>query len=252
MPTETKLPKPRVADQPVPVNIPIPVKAVSLLTPAPIVPRPPVKTNVFSTGSSAPVSIKRAPQQVQTGGFGDPQGVPAHDAQNKPANIARLGSFDLPPGAGAGNGTAGAHGVSGVVASSGFGNGSAPRGTAVPNESAVRSAGFGSSQAQPTSPVAPQRAVSAEPKVIPAEILFKPTPIYTDEARKLHVEGEVLLEVVFQASGAIRVERVVRGLGHGLDESAIHSAVQIRFKPAVRDGQPSDSTGILHIMFHLA
>lgn len=255
VPTEAKLPKPSLTAQPVPVNVPIPVNAVSLLNPVPIVPKPPVKTNVFSSGSSAPVSIKRAPEQVQTGGFGDSNGAPELNAQNKPVNIAHLGSFDLPPGAGAGNGTGGAQGVSGVVASSGFGNGNASPGSPAPNESTVRSAGFGSaSGAQPTpaSHAGRQPPASPESTVIPAEILFKPTPIYTDEARKLHVEGEVLLEVVFQASGAIRVKRVVRGLGHGLDEAAIHSAVQIRFKPAVRDGQPSDSIGILHIVFHLA
>ena len=48
-------------------------------------------------------------------------------------------------------------------------------------------------------------------QVVPAEITFKPTPVYTEEARKLHIEGEVLLEVVFEASGKLRVQRVIRG-----------------------------------------
>ena len=34
-----------------------------------------------------------------------------------------------------------------------------------------------------------------------AEILLKPRPAYTDEARRLRIEGEVLLEVQFGASG---------------------------------------------------
>jgi TonB family protein len=87
---------------------------------------------------------------------------------------------------------------------------------------------------------------------VPAEILSKPTPAYTDEARRLRVEGEVLLEVVLEASGRVHVVRVVRGLGHGLDESAVRAAEQISFKPALRDGQPSDSTAVLHIIFQLA
>jgi len=48
------------------------------------------------------------------------------------------------------------------------------------------------------------------------------------------------------------VIRVVRGLGHGLDDNAIKAAQQIRFKPALKDGQPSDSTVVLHIIFQLA
>jgi len=68
----------------------------------------------------------------------------------------------------------------------------------------------------------------------------------------MRVEGEVLLEVVLEASGRVHVVRIVRGLGHGLDESAVRAAEQISFKPALRDGQPSDSTAVLHIIFQLA
>jgi TonB family protein len=86
----------------------------------------------------------------------------------------------------------------------------------------------------------------------PVEITFKPNPIYTQEARDLKLEGEVLLEVEFEAGGQLHVKRVVRGLGHGLDEAAIVAANKIRFKPATRDGQTVDSTAILHVVFQLA
>ena len=46
--------------------------------------------------------------------------------------------------------------------------------------------------------------------------------------------------------------RVVRGLGAGLDEAAVRAAEQIPFKPALRNGQPADSTAVLHIVFQLA
>ncbi len=228
-------------------------KLIKLPQATPPIPREPVKTNAFSTGSSEPATMDRAPHKVQTGGFGDPNGVSGHDdSRNRPVNIARLGSFDLPTGSGHGNGTGGTHGASGVVASSGFGNGTATGNrTGRPNAPAVQQAGFGGGEPA-RNQVSAQRATSVTPSLIPAEILFKPTPAYTAEARKLRIEGEVLLEVVFEASGAIRVMRVVSGLGHGLDESAIQAAEQIRFKPALRDGQPSDSTGILHIVFQLA
>jgi TonB family protein len=84
------------------------------------------------------------------------------------------------------------------------------------------------------------------------EILSKPLPAYTEEARRQRVEGEVLLEVMFAASGQVRVLGTVRGLGHGLDESAIAAAEAISFRPAERAGIAADSTAIVHIVFQLA
>jgi TonB family protein len=61
-----------------------------------------------------------------------------------------------------------------------------------------------------------------------------------------------LLEVMFGANGQLHVNRVVRGLGHGLDEAAMAAANRMRFKPAMRTGQPVDSTAIVHVVFQLA
>ena len=49
----------------------------------------------------------------------------------------------------------------------------------------------------------------------PVEIMFKPRPAYTEEARRVQIEGEVLLEMLFSASGEVRFVRLVRGLGRG-------------------------------------
>ena len=220
----------------------------------PVMPRQLVRTNVFSTGSSATPTMAADPQKVQTGGLGDPNGVPARDNPGHAVTIAKLGSFDKPSGPGEGNGTGGAKGVRGVVASAGFGNGvatgdnsgrlSASRGT-------VRQGGFGDADVVTPSP---SKSKAPEPlsKTVPAEITFKPRPVYTEEGRRLKIEGEVLLEVVFSATGQIHIQRVVQGLGHGLDESAIRAAEKIQFKPALKDGQPSDFPAVLHIVFQLA
>jgi TonB family protein len=68
----------------------------------------------------------------------------------------------------------------------------------------------------------------------------------------LGIEGEVLVEVIFLASGQVRAVRVTKGLGHGLDEAALHAAEQIRFKPALQEGQAVDFPAIAHIIFQLA
>ena len=219
----------------------------------PQIPRPPVKTNVFSTGSSATPTMAAAPQKVQTGGFGDPNGVPASDNHGRPVTIAQAGSFDLPSGPGYGNGTGGSHGARGAVVSTDFGSGVATgdsSGTVSASRAAVRQGSFGDTDVVAAQP----KAKSAEPaiKTLPAEITFKPRPVYPEEGRQLKIEGEVLLDVVFSATGQIRIVKVVRGLGHGLDESAVRAAEKIRFKPALRDGHPADSEAVLHIVFQLA
>jgi TonB family protein len=221
-------------------------------TPAPVIPKQIVRTNVFSTGSSAPQTIEKAPEKVQTGGFGDPNGVPARTTQTRAVNIAQSGGFDMPSGPGSGNGTGGANGVRGVVASTGFGSGVATGNARSSGQAAVHQAGFGDADVAAPPTVQSRPAAQAAARIIPAEIISKPVPAYTPEARSQRIEGEVLLEVVFEASGKLRVLRVVRGLGHGLDDSAVRAAEQIRFKPALKDGQPSDSTAVVHIIFQLA
>jgi TonB family protein len=253
----TPLPKPKPVETPVAPKVEVAAVKPDLPTAKPAIPKQLVKTNVFSTGSSAVPTMAAAPQKVQTGGFGDPNGIPSKASQTQPVNIAQVGSFDLPSGPGSGNGTGGAKGAKGVVASAGFGNGVATGdGSGTINGSrgngvAVQNAAFGDANAK-ADPVAKPKTTEVAPKVVPAQILSKPTPAYTDEARQLKVEGEVLLEVVLEASGKVRVVRVVRGLGHGLDESAVRAAQQISFRPALRDGQPADSTAVLHIIFQLA
>jgi len=68
----------------------------------------------------------------------------------------------------------------------------------------------------------------------------------------LRIQGEVVLSVVFQASGGVRVLAVVKFLGHGLDQAAEEAATQIQFKPAQRDGKPMDFPATVRIQFRLA
>lgn len=251
LPAPQPQPKPKVEDAPAPEVKMAPKKLDRVPTSAPAIPKQIVRTNTFSTGSSAPQTIERPPQQVQTGGFGDPNGVPARTTQTRAVNIAQSGGFDMPTGPGYGNGSGGAKGVRGVVASSGFGGGVAIANARSSSAGTVRPAGFGDADV-PAPPTVQSRPAPASAKLIPAEILSKPVPIYTDEARAKRIEGEVLLEVILEASGKLRVLRVVRGLGHGLDDAAVRAAEQIRFKPALKDGQPYDSTAVVHIIFQLA
>jgi TonB family protein len=84
------------------------------------------------------------------------------------------------------------------------------------------------------------------------EIVMKPKPAYTDEARRRQIEGEVVLEAEFTAAGVVRVLRVVRGLGHGLDEAAVAAAQGIRFRPAEREGAAVSTVAQVRMVFQLA
>ena len=183
----------------------------------PVIQRPP-ETGLFERTNGTRTS--QAAAAVTTGGFGNAAASP-RDAAN---------------------------GL-GAVMTGGFGSGApAPRGTAN-GSGEVQTAGFdqrASASAQPS--------VAAVTKPIdrPVEIVFKPTPKYTDEARSARVEGTVSLELEFTAAGDVRVLRVVRGLGHGLDEAAQRAALRIRFKPAQSDGRAVDSRATVHITFRLS
>ncbi len=203
-------------------------------------------------GSSQKPTVNAAVEKVQTGGFGDPNGLTGTGKQGAKLYAAQAGGFDMPAGPGQGNGSGGAKGIKGTVASADFGNGIATggNGDGRSNGKGVATGGFGSEQVVHQGPKIAQ--ADSGPATTPVEITFKPNPVYTDEARSLKLEGEVLLEVSFSANGTLHVNRVVRGLGHGLDEAAVAAANKIRFKPALRNGQPVDSTAIVHVTFQMA
>ena len=213
-------------------------------------PRDEVKVNNMSSGNASPATVKAPVEKVQTGGFGDPNGIPVKGPQTRAVNMNALGSPTLPGGPGYGNGTGGDKGIRGTVASTGFGNGTAVPPSGGGKRGSVQSAGFADAAAADNTPK--KKAAASDSPTTMVDILDKPRPQYTAEGRSLRLEGDVVLEVVFQANGTMQVNRVVSGLGHGLDENAVKAAQQIKFKPAKRDGQPVDFPARVRIEFRLA
>ncbi len=217
-------------------------------------PRAPIVTGNLGTGSSAVATLpKNTPlEKVQTGGFGDPNGAVGTTDPNHRANINQRGDPALPGGPGYGNGTGGASGARGTVASTGFGNGTAippAGGNGRGGTRTVQSGGFGAAVVEAAPTTKSQTAAAA---VQPIEILDKPKPEYTAEARALKLEGQVVVAVIFKANGEIIVQNVVQGLGHGLDEMAVKAAQHIKYKPAISNGQPVDFPARVRIEFQLA
>jgi TonB family protein len=199
----------------------------------PEIQRPP-ETGLFDRTNAARTS--QAAAAVTTGGFGNTAASP-RDAAIGTVKTGGFGSTAASP----------RDAATGAVKTGGFGS-EAPAPRRVANGE-VQTAGFDQRASAPAQPSAP--AVT-KPIDRPVEIVFKPTPEYTDEARNARIEGTVSLELEFTAAGDIRVLRVVRGLGHGLDEAAQRAALRMRFKPAQADGRPVDSRATVHITFRLS
>jgi TonB family protein len=245
VPKEIRKPKVETPE----VEAPKIVSVEAKLNPALLDSKKPLPVTIHTgdfAGSAQQPTVNKPIEKVQTGGFGDPNGLKGQGKAGAKLVAAQMGSFDLPVGPGQGNGSGGAKGVKGTVASADFGSGVATGGHGV--QGTVQQSGFGAQL--PVQKVA--KTVTVDAPTTGVEILSKPTPVYTQEARDLKLEGQVLLDILFTADGHVQVQRVVRGLGHGLDEAAQVAASKMRFKPAMKNGQPVDSTAVVHVVFQLA
>jgi len=279
IPPPPKIEQPRKIDLPKPTpqppkvaDIKMPTPEVPKIAPAPpkaVAPPPQPKVGLFKSSTPTAVANNTAAPSLKTGGFGDPVGVTPNPTATRPANIAAVGSFNGTPGLGqpaAGAARQGSvHGVAfgsgiangvpggkdrGTVASAGFSNG-VVGGTGNRNSTGTVAQGsFGQPAYGSASGPTIQKPQAATATSI--VVLAKPLPTYTPEAKQLHIEGDVTLEVRFTASGQVEVLRVVNGLGHGLDEQAKLAAERIRFKPATKDGHAIDQVSVIHVTFQMA
>ncbi|MEN3333883.1 MAG: ankyrin repeat-rich rane spanning protein [Blastocatellia bacterium] len=81
--------------------------------------------------------------------------------------------------------------------------------------------------------------------------LNAPQPQYTETARKHGVEGIVIVRVLVGIDGLVKQVRVNRGLPDGLTAEAVRAAFALKFKPALKDGQPTLYWQSVMIEFHL-
>ncbi len=211
--------------------------------------------------AAAPAQVAQVHPSTTPVHLGETFGVTPNPNATRPATVAAIGNpyggmqgpAVAPRGvvgsAGIGNGTrSGSNaGIVGKVASAGIPGGT---GSATPSYGGGKVASAGIPQMQAA--VAPAPAVPQVIRSTNLEVISKPPVQYTSEARALRVEGDVVLRVTFTAAGQVRVQSVIKGLGHGLDEEARRVAEQIRFHPATRNGQAVDTTTNITITFQLA
>jgi len=176
--------------------------------------------------------------------LGDTFGVTPNPNASRPATVAAIGNLY---GGAQGPATA----PRGVVGSTGIGNdfrsgSNGGGGGGYGGSGRVAAAGLPSAVT-----ATPIQQVGTAPASTSLEIISKPPVQYTSEARQLRIQGDVVLRVTFTAAGQVVVRGVLRGLGHGLDEEARRVAQQIQFRPATRNGQPTDLATNITITFQL-
>jgi TonB family protein len=259
-----------VRHEPEPVPKPLPP------VPEPAKPKPEVRTDVFKADTPAEPTVVASRKLARTGAFGEAETKPgAPLAPRSDRTVQTVGDFsdDASDDPKAPTGQRDTR----VVASSSFGDEAmavpregqpARRGgtvtqTAFVSEAAdepatpratgeVNRGGFEVEEAAARPAGQRRRTVEGEEPDSPVEIVSKARPVYTEQARELRIEGEVVLEVTFVATGQLRIVRVVGSLGHGLDEAAVDAAKKIEFTPARRNGRPVDHTATLRVVFRLA
>jgi len=85
----------------------------------------------------------------------------------------------------------------------------------------------------------------------PPKLLQEVKPVYTEDARLRHLEGEVVMEIVVRRDGSVGDLRILRGLGGGLNDRAAQAVRQWRFSPARRQASPVDVIVEVSVEFKL-
>ena len=87
--------------------------------------------------------------------------------------------------------------------------------------------------------------------VVPARLIHKEEPEYSEEARKAKWQGTVTLHADIDEAGNVTDVHLVNALGLGLDEKAIAVVKKWKFKPAEKDGKPVASQASVDVTFRL-
>jgi len=254
-PKQIEMPKPKPEPKPVQLEAKLNLPKMEEAKPQ-IILAPQPKAALSAAMPAQDSSVKLSTAQVH---LGQTFGVTPNPNATRPATVAAIGNpyggmqgpAVAPHGIVGSAGLAGTKfgssaGVVGKVASAGI-----PGSTGTGNRESygkVASAGIPAATPMAAAP----KMMAQQVQSTQVEVLSKPPVQYTAEARQLRIEGDVVLNVTFLASGRVEVHGVVRGLGHGLDEEARRVAEQIRFRPATSDGHPVDFTTKITITFQLA
>jgi TonB family protein len=101
-------------------------------------------------------------------------------------------------------------------------------------------------------PWKPARITAARNYVKPPQCTYCPPAPFSDEARRLKLEGVVIVLADVSEEGEVTNVQLVQGLPFGLNETAMETIRTWKFKPAVgRDDNPVAASVPVEVSFHL-
>lgn len=105
-------------------------------------------------------------------------------------------------------------------------------------------------------PTEPPPPAPTEPILVGGEVarprpLHTPKPLYTETARKVRIQGPVILQLTLTKEGLVRDVEVLRGRPMGLTEAAVEAVREWRYEPALLNGKPVEVYMTITINFTL-
>jgi TonB family protein len=82
-------------------------------------------------------------------------------------------------------------------------------------------------------------------------LLYAPDAEFSDEARRAKYQGDCIVQTIVDAQGIPQGPRVIRSLGHGLDEKALEAVRKYKFKPAMKGNTPVPVMITVEVKFRL-
>lgn len=122
---------------------------------------------------------------------------------------------------------------------------------APPLDLAIDEVVLGLPAAPPAEEVDPDAPLPFGGEITAPEKLFAPSPAYTEIARQARRTGLVILQATIDSRGEVRRVTLIKGLGLGLDESAVDAVSRWRFAPATLRGRPVSVLYNLTVRFEL-
>lgn len=81
------------------------------------------------------------------------------------------------------------------------------------------------------------------------QLISRTEASYTAEAAREKIDGEVVLQVTISEDGSVRDPKVMKSLGYGLDEAAMKSVVQWKYRPGRKEGVPINVVATINFRF---
>lgn len=94
-------------------------------------------------------------------------------------------------------------------------------------------------------------AVDEMPEPIGGLYSIQSKIVYPEEAKRNGIEGRVFIQAFIDETGNVADAKVIKGVGHGLDEAALEAVKRTKFTPGIHKGEPVKVQVSIPIQFKL-